>query len=403
MEPRILIASNDSGEAESCRKLLQDEFDNIVFSTEAISAVEDFEAAKPNVIILAFKELEAAERYYLGLYRLSQTIHAQVHRTITLCTKDNVRDIYKLCRQGHFDDYVLFWPLTYDVPRLAMAVHQAMRVLSNPGEARALQEKMVPDIERIAALESIVNEQFDQHEASVDSASKSLKRGELQIAAAINGFWDSLFVGELADAVEIKEPAALRTELRRLKSENVRQSFRLMDESVESMRSWSGSVKKELGPCITSARRLAEISERSRPLVLIVDDDEYQRKILGAMLAKEKLDLIFAVSGIDALTALRRHRPDLILMDYEMPEVNGVEVVQRLKASEAFGSIPIIMLTGMSDRSVVSDSLEAGADDFIVKPAQREVLLKKLARFLDRDDSSPIRDDTPQPATLDTV
>ncbi|MFT4583275.1 MAG: CheY-like chemotaxis protein [Gammaproteobacteria bacterium] len=382
MDARILIASNGTNETESCRNLLQDEFETIFLSTEADAAVEDFEAAKPNVLILAFEELEKAERYYLGLYRLCETVHIQIHRTIILCTKDNVRDIYRLCRKEHFDDYVLFWPLTHDAPRLAMAVHQAVRALDNPSDVHALRRKMAVHIERIAELEATVDREVTDYEAHADAAGESLRKGESQVGSAIDRFESSIFDGELANAVEIKEPSTLRNALGRLKAEGVQQSFRSISQSIEPMQRWAGSLKRDLGPQLESARSLIEISGSRRTLILVVDDDELQHKVLAAMLRDHSMELVFASSGVDGLAALRKYRPDLILMDYEMPQFNGLEVVLRLKSSEKFASIPIMMATGMSDRKIVAASVKAGAEDFIIKPFAREVLLTKMAKLL---------------------
>ena len=82
------------------------------------------------------------------------------------------------------------------------------------------------------------------------------------------------------------------------------------------------------------------------------------------------------------MTVLRKRRPDLILMDVQMPDIDGVELTRRLKASEAYAGIPVIMLTGQSEKEVIVDSLGAGAIDFVVKPFDRDTLLKKVAHHL---------------------
>lgn len=401
MDARILIASNGVNEAESCRRLLEDKFENIVLSTDADSAVKDYEAAKPNVLILAFEELEAAERYYLGLYRLSEAIHTQVHRTIVLSTKNNVRDVYRLCCKEHFDDYVLFWPLTHDAPRLLMAVHHAVRALDDPNDVRTLQKKVETHIKRIATLESILDERLSDHASRADAATASVEKGEQQVGAAIESFESRLFEGEMAYAVEIKEPAVVRNELGKLKVEGVKESFRSISESVEAMHEWAGSLKQDLVPQLESVRSLTEISRAARPLVLIVDDDEFQHKILKQMLRDEDMDFVFASSGVEALAGLRKHRPDLILLDYEMPQFNGVEVLRRLKSSKKFGSIPIVMVTGISDREVVGEAVKAGVADFVVKPFERDVVISKIRRFLGASYSQP--NDTRKPKAVTGV
>ena len=400
MDTRILIASNGLNEAESCRKLLQGEFEEIHLSTAADKAVDDFEATKPNVLILAFESLEAAERYYLGLYRLSEIVHVQAHRTIILCSKDNVRDIYRLCCKEQFDDYVLFWPLTHDAPRLSMAVHHAVRALRQPDDSRALRREIATHIARVAELETILERGFAEHDSQTEAIGKSLVNGHAAVGEAVDRFENSMFEGELAGAVDIKEPTALRGEFGKLRENGVEDGFRPMRESVESMRLWAGSIKDELGPQLDSTRSLADLSARYRPLVLFVDDDKFQHKLLANMLRDENMDLEFAASGVSGLATLRKKRPDLILMDYEMPQFNGIEVVRRLKASAKFGSVPIIMITGKHDREVVGESMKAGADDFIVKPFKRDTLTAKMHRLLGSSGVAPQHDQRPKSVEL---
>lgn len=119
-----------------------------------------------------------------------------------------------------------------------------------------------------------------------------------------------------------------------------------------------------------------------RPLVLVVDDDEFERKLSREILKGAPYDLLFANNGGEALDLMRERRPDLILMDMVMPGINGLETLRRLKASQTLADIPVMMITGQSEKDVVVECLKAGAVDFVVKPLDREVLLKKVERFL---------------------
>ena len=127
---------------------------------------------------------------------------------------------------------------------------------------------------------------------------------------------------------------------------------------------------------------LNTLAERVRPTVLVVDDDEFQSKIVAHILEAENYNLLFAVNGFEALGLLRRTRPDLILMDVMMPDMDGVEATRRLKAVPQFTGIPVIMLTGKSEKNVVTESLKAGATGFLVKPIDRDTLITKVKQAL---------------------
>ena len=159
---RILIATDVTGDAELVRRMLANEFSHVDKSVDPDKAVQDFDSLRPNVLILAFNSLDKAETYYLGLCRLGKQVHALEHRTIILCNKDDLHRVYGLCRKQYFDDYVLFWPMGHDAPRLPMAVHHALRQLRaetaqtpSPGEfaAQARRLPVVQDLlEEFAAL-----------------------------------------------------------------------------------------------------------------------------------------------------------------------------------------------------------------------------------------------------------
>ena len=119
---KILIVTDVAAEAAQIARLLRDHFDQVETSTVETHFVADFERVKPNVVVLALPSLERAERYSLGLYRHSEIVHTVPHRNIVLCDKDNVHRAFELCRKEYFDDYVMYWPLVHDTPRLAMSI-----------------------------------------------------------------------------------------------------------------------------------------------------------------------------------------------------------------------------------------------------------------------------------------
>ncbi len=82
------------------------------------------------------------------------------------------------------------------------------------------------------------------------------------------------------------------------------------------------------------------MAEKVPATILVVDDDELIRKLVKTVLAEENYELMFASGGIEALNLLRKRRPDLILMDMMMPDIDGVETIRRLKSAEQFFYYP---------------------------------------------------------------
>lgn len=112
-------------------------------------------------------------------------------------------------------------------------------------------------------------------------------------------------------------------------------------------------------------------NELARSTILIVDDTPVGRQTLESLLISENYDLIFAENGETALAEAAEHKPDLILLDVMMPEMDGFEVCRRLRANPELSDIPVLLVTALDDRQSKLRGIEAGADDFITKPMDR--------------------------------
>jgi len=105
--------------------------------------------------------------------------------------------------------------------------------------------------------------------------------------------------------------------------------------------------------------------------VLIVDDEALGRDTLEALLINEGYRLAFAENGTQALAQIQALKPDIVLLDVMMPDLDGFEVCRQVRASPILAEIPILMVTALDDRSSRLRGIEAGADDFITKPFDR--------------------------------
>lgn len=122
----------------------------------------------------------------------------------------------------------------------------------------------------------------------------------------------------------------------------------------------------------------------SKPTVLIVDDSPENLTLLAAIL-KSDYRVRVATQGQKALEIARSDNPpDLILLDIMMPEIDGHEVCQRLKASPTTAHIPVIFVTGLEEANTLEFSAEWGAEGCISKPIQPELLRSKVAEYLPR-------------------
>jgi len=124
--------------------------------------------------------------------------------------------------------------------------------------------------------------------------------------------------------------------------------------------------------------------------ILVVEDDDDILQLLKYNLAKDGYRVTGAVSGEEALKAVKLSVPDLILLDLMLPGIDGLEVCRALKRDGRTGDIPIIMLTAKGEEADIVTGLELGADDYVTKPFSPRVVLARVRTVLRRRQAEPL-------------
>jgi DNA-binding response OmpR family regulator len=117
--------------------------------------------------------------------------------------------------------------------------------------------------------------------------------------------------------------------------------------------------------------------------ILIVDDDPNILKLLRLNLEMEGFDVVEAADGKEALDAVAEHSPDLLLCDVMMPNLNGLEVVARLRKDPANAELPIVMLSAKAQEMDVQHGKRVGADEYVTKPFDPDDLIAVVQRLLE--------------------
>ena len=116
--------------------------------------------------------------------------------------------------------------------------------------------------------------------------------------------------------------------------------------------------------------------------ILVIEDQEDNRRILRDLLKSAGYEVIEAVTGEEGVTMAEAHRPDLILMDIQLPGLDGYEATRRIKANSALRHIPIVAVTSYALSGDDIKALEAGCDAYIAKPFSPRILLAKIREYL---------------------
>jgi len=112
--------------------------------------------------------------------------------------------------------------------------------------------------------------------------------------------------------------------------------------------------------------------------ILVVDDNRTNLKVLRDLILSEGYDTLFAMNGVDAIAIAEEKRPDLILLDVMMPDIDGCETCKRLKNNPLTDTIPIIFLTALDDAESKVRAFEWGGTDYVSKPFNNNELLSRI-------------------------
>src|SRR6266576_2093280 len=134
-----------------------------------------------------------------------------------------------------------------------------------------------------------------------------------------------------------------------------------------------------------------------RPLILIADDDEDVQRLLTIYVRPLECEILTARDGEEALAIAQARLPDLVMLDVMMPKRSGWEVCQTLKAVQRTSKIAVVLITGRGDVKDRLTGLQLGADDYLVKPFNRDQVVKRVAALLHRRTES-VRPQTEMPA-----
>lgn len=369
----IFIVSDSIDEARSMRKMLCEAASGAIALDEA-GGLRLFEERRPGLVVLAFQEIEKSERFYLTLFRQIPNIREMPHRTLLLCSTTDAAAAYSLCRAGTVDDYFVARPV-HDPMRLQLAVVQG-------------QERHAAVLKEAALKRQFAHVGADRKHLD-DFVNKALRGGQCSQTEALQAFLD--FAGRLGQHFDQFEqrmgnPAhdGLREHFSQMRRGGVEPDTRRVEgklrEAEAALQKLGDGYAANIDPLRQQEFPPAE------PEVLLVDDDDVYREMVGALLEEAGLRVHQADGGEAALAAMRLHRPDIVLLDYNMPGMDGIATLRLIKDDPELREVPVVLLTGVSARETVKEVIVAGAAGYIVKPSNRPTILAKIRNLLPKKD-----------------
>jgi chemosensory pili system protein ChpA (sensor histidine kinase/response regulator) len=143
------------------------------------------------------------------------------------------------------------------------------------------------------------------------------------------------------------------------------------------------------GLAIAAAPRTSSVpaakKEQRKPLIMVVDDSITMRKVTSRVLENHALEVMTAQDGLDAIENLHERVPDLMLLDIEMPRMDGYELAEHMRADPRLRHVPIVMITSRAGQKHRKRARDAGANEYMTKPYQEADLVAKVGEMLNLD------------------
>ena len=144
-------------------------------------------------------------------------------------------------------------------------------------------------------------------------------------------------------------------------------------------------LQSQLQPRLASRVATEAEVEADRPtLVMVVDDSVTVRKVTSRLLERNGMNVLTAKDGVDAIAQLQEHKPDIMLLDIEMPRMDGFEVATLVRHDERLKDLPIIMITSRTGEKHYERAMTIGVNEYLGKPYQESLLLDAIGQLVGR-------------------
>ncbi|WP_087020427.1 response regulator [Thaumasiovibrio subtropicus] len=288
-----------------------------------------------------------------------------------ICDKVHRELAFQFCMEESFYSYETMRPI-YDVGkiRLALARLSNQLVIETELLISTQDKKSMADqiCESHQALDTIINELNQQKQAQQSALD--------QLSAPIFDKLQEIPDQQWRNAFDVL--LKHRPDQERQAAEKVL-SGQFINPKVEAIKQKSSAVFDKISDAIEKAK--PHITQEKETIV-VADDQPVMLKILSTILQPNGFNVELASNGVEALLKAKVFYPKVVLLDIDMPIMNGFDTLSAIRKLPALEAVPVIMLTSHNDKQVFEKCLRNGASDYIIKPTNADTLLKKINHYL---------------------
>ncbi|MDZ7752474.1 MAG: response regulator [Gammaproteobacteria bacterium] len=378
----LLIAGDDADDLDEIARHLNPNFPRKGAATEATKAGRFIMGRDFCVIALSFRTLEGAQDAYTDMLRQAMRDRPGSHRTLLLCASSDARGACSAVTRGRFDDFVVFKPLSdpcllrFRAYRLARSLETEDRIKRTVGEQSLARSRQATD----KTMASIAQDQ----QTMADQAQEDQIRLRNRVRQHLADFEARLGGPDFAGAVKVLDQDALAAGFRdgiRMDLDKELEDFKnRLGASIDDMVARYKAVKEQAQAALAARAARAATAEKPPLSIMVVDDDTELNDTIREMLEMDDHQVIQAFDGDGGYFTAVSDTPDLLLIDINLPKLNGMDLCRMLKAHPRTRDIPIVIVTGNATRPVVESGRQVGVREFLVKPFSYDALREKVKK-----------------------
>ncbi|QSX35649.1 response regulator [Shewanella sedimentimangrovi] len=334
-------------------------------------------AHKRMLLVYCFQEVSHAEslKNFLQSNEHFNTLRTVPHASMLLCEKNNRNDAFQLCCNETFDSYDTIRPV-YDNHKIILTLYKLIEIIELKAELKRFDQA---GLDMQYEMQNTASQLQGLHE-SVKVASKQQSSLITNIMQDVDGILSSIsesaFMKSFRKVFHALPDEEINKFIHELRKHSINPQLNRLKEKSESL-------FNELSTQLLAQKAALEKKDNLRKATVVVaDDQDVVLKIIATILEQHGYKVEKASNGVEVLLKAKVLKPDLILLDIDMPILDGIETLKVCKKTPVLQDIPLIMLTSYADVEHFQNALLLGAEDYIIKPTNAETLLKKIRSVL---------------------
>ena len=379
INPNILIIGDITDEVMLVQQIIAPDVGGCDKTKDARAAKKLFINHQPLLIILVYRQIDDALAFLTSLQEGYRADNMPLVHTLLCCKADQAERAFSLCTDETIKDYVVYKPL-FDPFALRMKVIKGLEQQFKANQTLQLENRVKEIDIGLRKLHQVVTTDLQQEATNQKKSVQHFVKFTQKLSTQLNRFDEHFQPDNNPLNLTTSQCHSLAEVLSEIRHTDLQHKSDIIENNMRRSVQWLSTFTETFDKCI------ADIKHKQSPTksahIIIVDDDEMYGSMVIDILMQPNIEVTLIDDANKALAVISKTHPDLILLDQNMPGITGLELLKQLKLLPKINTIPVIMLTGELSKDIIKQSIKSGAEGYLVKPSNRELIRAKIREVL---------------------